>query len=118
GAEFHTHEVAKRLVAAGHTVEWFAASFPGASSREMLDGIEIVRGGQQWTVHVRAFTRYRRRLRGRFDLVIDQINTIPFFTPLWAGIPVFVMIWQLAREVWWYESRFPISPFGFAMEPI
>jgi glycosyltransferase involved in cell wall biosynthesis len=50
--------------------------------------------------------------------VIDQINTIPFFTPLWADIPRFVMMWQLAREVWWYESRFPLNAIGYALEPL
>ncbi len=118
GAEFHTHELARRLVQDGNEVEWFTASFPGASREEMIDGIRIVREGRQWTVHLRAFQHYRRRLRGQFDAVIDQINTIPFFTPLWAGIPVFVMIWQLAREVWWYESRFPLNAIGYALEPI
>jgi glycosyltransferase involved in cell wall biosynthesis len=29
-----------------------------------------------------------------------------------------MMIWQLAREVWWYESRFPLSAIGYAAEPI
>jgi glycosyltransferase involved in cell wall biosynthesis len=51
-------------------------------------------------------------------VVIDQVNTVPFFTPMWAGIPVFLMIWQLAKEVWWYESRFPLNAVGYALEPI
>lgn len=101
----------------GHTVEWFSASFPGAASEEYLDGIRLVRAGRQWTVHWRAFQRYRGRLRGRFDVVIDEVNTMPFFTPLWARIPTFMLIFQLAREVWWYESRLPISALGFAVEP-
>jgi glycosyltransferase involved in cell wall biosynthesis len=102
----------------GHTVEWFSASFPGAAAEENLDGIRLVRAGRQWTVHWRAFQRYRGRLRGRFDVVIDEVNTMPFFTPLWAGIPTFMLIFQLAREVWWYESRFPINAVGFAVEPL
>jgi glycosyltransferase involved in cell wall biosynthesis len=110
--------VAKRLVAAGNEVEWFAASFKGASPQEMLEGVRIVRRGQQWSVHLRAYMHYRKRVGTSFDLVIDQINTIPFFTPLWAGIPIFVMIWQLAREVWWYESTFPLNALGYFMEPI
>jgi glycosyltransferase involved in cell wall biosynthesis len=77
-----------------------------------------VREGRQWSVHLHAFRRYRSRLRGQFDAVIDETNTIPFFTPLWAGIPVFLMIWQLAREVWWYESRFPVNALGYALEPL
>jgi glycosyltransferase involved in cell wall biosynthesis len=102
----------------GHTVEWFSASFPGAAAEENLDGIRLVRAGRQWTVHWRAFQRYRGRLRGRFDVVIDEVNTMPFFTPFWAGIPTYMLIFQLAREVWWYESPFPLSAVGFAVEPI
>jgi len=117
GAEFFTYEVAKRLVAGGNQVEWFSAAFPGAASEEMLDGVRIVRAGRQWTVHLHAFRRYFRRLRGRFDLVIDEVNTVPFFTPLWAEVPVFMLIYQLAREVWWYESPFPINLIGFRLEP-
>jgi glycosyltransferase involved in cell wall biosynthesis len=118
GAEFLTHEVAKRLVADGNEVEWFSATFPGADREESLDGVRIVRSGRQWSVHLRAFARYFRRLRPHFDLVIDEVNTIPFLTPLWADVPVFMLIYQLAREVWWYESPFPISLLGFLLEPL
>lgn len=83
-----------------------------------MDGIRIVRAGRQWTVHWHAFKRYRKLLRGQFDAVIDEVNTMPFFTPFWAGIPTFMMIFQLAREVWWYESAFPISAAGYVIEPI
>ncbi len=83
-----------------------------------MDGIRIVRAGRQWTVHWNAFMHYRGSIRGRFDVVVDEINTIPFFTPLWAGIPTLTLIYQLAREVWWYESVFPISAVGYALEPI
>ncbi len=51
-------------------------------------------------------------------MVVDEVNTMPFFTPFWAGIPTFMLIFQLAREVWWYESPFPISAIGYAIEPI
>ncbi len=43
---------------------------------------------------------------------------MPFFTPFWAGIPTFMLIFQLAREVWWYESPLPISAIGYAIEPV
>ncbi len=85
---------------------------------EELDGIQIVRAGRQWTVHWNAFVRYRGSLRARFDVVIDEVNTMPFFTPIWAGIPTLMLIFQLAREVWWYESVIPISAIGYALEPI
>jgi glycosyltransferase involved in cell wall biosynthesis len=101
----------------GHEVEWFSAGFPGAVSEEQIDGIRIIRDGRQWSVHWKAFLRYRGRLPGRFDAVIDEVNTVPFFTPLWARIPTFMMTFQLARQVWWYESFFPLSAIGWAAEP-
>jgi glycosyltransferase involved in cell wall biosynthesis len=101
----------------GDTVEWFGASFPGAPSEETIDGVRIVRGGRQWTVHWRAYRRYRRNLSTNFDIVVDEVNTVPFFTPLWANVPIVMFIHQLAREVWWYESPFPISVIGFLVEP-
>jgi len=91
--------------------------FRGARKDEEIDGVRFVRAGHQWTVHWHAFRRYRGRLRGRFDAVIDQVNTMPFFTPIWADIPNFMFIHQLAREVWWYESPFPLNAVGFAAEP-
>ncbi len=118
GAELYTHELAQRLVAGGDSVEWFTAAFPGAAAQADLDGIHLVRSGRQWTVHGAAMRRYRGRLAGAFDVVIDEVNTVPFFTPLWAGIPTLMLIFQLAREVWWYESRFPISSIGYAAEPL
>lgn len=102
----------------GDTIEWFSASFPGAVSEETVDGVHFVREGRQWTVHLSAIRRYRGRLSKNFDIVIDEVNTIPFFTPLWADVPSVMFIHQLAREVWWYESPFPLSAVGYLAEPL
>ena len=118
GAEVLTMEIARRLVAGGHSVEWFSASYENAPHEEVIDGVKIVRKGRQWTVHWHAFKHYRANIRERFDLVIDEVNTMPFFTPLWAGIPTVLLIFQLAREVWWYESPFPLSVIGYGLEPL
>jgi glycosyltransferase involved in cell wall biosynthesis len=105
-------------VARGDEVEWFTASFPGSPQTEEIDGVRVVRSGRQWSVHWHAYRHYRGRLKGRFDAVIDEVNTMPFFTPLWAQIPSFMLIFQLAREVWWYESRFPLNAAGYLLEPL
>jgi glycosyltransferase involved in cell wall biosynthesis len=119
GAEVLTHEVLRRLVSAGHEVTCFTAMYPGAAPEGEIDGVHLVRRGRQWTVHFWAW-RWLRRRRDRFDRVIDQINTIPFLTPLYipAGQRRFY-ICQLAREYWWRETRglFRIAaPFGFLAE--
>jgi glycosyltransferase involved in cell wall biosynthesis len=113
-----TFEIARRLVQRGDTVEWFSAAFPGAPNNETIEGVRFVRGGRQWTVHWSAYRRYRGSLARRFDIVVDEVNTIPFFTPLWSDVPTVMFIHQLAREVWWYESKFPLSAIGFVAEPL
>jgi glycosyltransferase involved in cell wall biosynthesis len=47
--------------------------------------------------------------------VIDEINTIPFFTPKFVnrGEKVFALIHQLAREYWLYETPFPVKYVGY-----
>jgi glycosyltransferase involved in cell wall biosynthesis len=105
-------------VGQGNTVEWFSSSFGGAPDEETIEGVRIVRAGRQWTVHLAALRRYRGRLSQHFDIVVDEVNTIPFFTPLWADVPTVMFIHQLAREVWWYETTMPLSAIGFIAEPL
>jgi glycosyltransferase involved in cell wall biosynthesis len=117
GAERLTHEVARRLAAQGHSVEWFSASFPGAASQEELDGFRIVRAGNRWSVYWQAYRRYRNATHEHVDVVIDEVNVVPFFTPLWTKQPTFMLIHQLAREIWWYEVMLPLNLIGFLTEP-
>lgn len=118
GAERVTHEVSKYLVSHGHEVTLFTASFKGASKEEKLDGVNIIREGTQTTVHLKAFLRYFKDFNGRFDFIIEEMNTIPFFTPLYAKEKKLVYINQLAREVWFHESPPIISHIGFLSEPL
>jgi glycosyltransferase involved in cell wall biosynthesis len=115
GAELVTYRVLTRLARDyGWDVEWFSGAYPGAASQETADGILYVREGSQATVHLCAYRRYRNR---RFDVVVDQTNTIPFFTPLYAKSPVTLFIHQLAREVWFYEAPAALRAIGYTMEP-
>jgi glycosyltransferase involved in cell wall biosynthesis len=120
GAEVLTHEVLRRAVTRGHDVTWFAAAWPGAATHGELDGVRLVRRGRQHTVHVQAW-RYARRRLARFDVVVDQINTLPFLTPLYVPEPQRRMfIHQTAREYWWRQTRGAfklVAPLGYALEP-
>ena len=117
GAEVFTHHILRQLVAQfGWEAEWFSADYPGAVREEQREGIRFVRDGRQATVHLRAFARYRRS--SKFDVVVDETNTIPFMTPLYFGAPVTLLIYQLAREVWRYEAPMLLRSVGFASEPL
>lgn len=119
GAEVFTEETAKALVARGHEITLFTSSVPGRPEHETRDGIAIVRRGGRLGVY-RAARRYWEGCDSRrFDVAIDEINTRPFMTPRWIGdTPVVALIHQLAREIWSYETPFPVSTLGrYVLEP-
>lgn len=118
GAEKVTHEMARRWVTWGHQVTLFCASYPGGRAEEVIDGVRVIRRGHQHTVHWEAYRYYRRHVQGRCDAIIDEVNTIPFFAPLYAREPVIMYSNQLARDVWRYEARFPLNVAGYMLEPL
>jgi glycosyltransferase involved in cell wall biosynthesis len=88
GAEKYLYEISKRLVKKKYKITWFVSSFEGSKEREVEDGIKIIRKGGRFSVYFYAFWYYLRELRRRnFDLVIDSINGVPFFTPLYVWKP-------------------------------
>ena len=117
GAELVTQRIAEHLVRQGHQVTLFTAAFPGARAEECMNGVRVIRRGSQLTVHWEAMRWYRRQ-RGAFDLVVDEVNTIPFFAPLYVGVPVVAFFHQLAREVWWYEAPPGLNLLGYLAEPL
>jgi glycosyltransferase involved in cell wall biosynthesis len=115
GAEVFTHEVCKRLVKKGGvtTVTLFAASYPGGLDEEKVDDVRIVRRGTKYSVYSEAKKFYQEN-SDYFDIVVDEINTKPFNTPAFVhGKPVVALIHQLAREFWFYETKFPINLIGY-----
>lgn len=113
GAEVFTEEVGKELVARGHEVALFASTVAGRQAEETKDGVHVVRRGGRLGVY-RAARRFWKDVgEGRFDVVVDEINTRPFLTPRWVrGTPVVALIHQLANEIWAYETPFPVSMIG------
>lgn len=118
GAEVMTHETAKRLVKSDNEVTIFTARFPGSKEFEIIDGVKIIRRGNRLTCRIYAYTYYKRHAKGKVDFVIDEVNTIPFFTNFYVIERKIALIHQLAREYWWSEVFFPINLLGYLLEPV
>jgi glycosyltransferase involved in cell wall biosynthesis len=114
GAELLTHEIARRL-ARRHNVTWFTSRAPGQRAEEDIDGIRVVRRGSELSTRFFAPSYARRR---RWDVVVEEINTLPYLAPIWSRAPTVLFMPQLAREVWWYEAPKLVAPAGWAAEPI
>ena len=92
GAEVHLHEVFGRIARAGHRVTLVASGWRGAAAREMLDGIEVHRVGGRESYLLLARRHYRRALADRhFDVVVEDLNKAPLYTPAWVEQPVVLL---------------------------
>jgi glycosyltransferase involved in cell wall biosynthesis len=121
GAEVLTEHVARWWVAWGHEVTLFTAAFPGGLAEETVEGVRIVRRGSEVSVYWEAFRFYSAEARNHYDFIVDEINALPFFTPLYINprkeqAKHSFWIMHVCGKQWWYEARFPISLIGFFLE--
>ncbi len=109
GAEISRHEIAKYFVEKGHHVTLLTSRFPGSVPREVKDGYTIIRTTGIHTVYVSAALYYLMHFRGKFDFIIDEMNGIPFFTPLYTRTPKALYIHHVVGDVWHHEFPRPVS---------
>lgn len=114
GAEVLTHEIARRL-APKHDVSWFSSRADGQSREDEIDGVHVVRRGSEATT--RLFAPKFARNAG-CDVIVEEINTLPYFAHVWSSAPAVLFIPQLAREVWWYEAPKALAWLGWTTEPL
>lgn len=118
GAEVVNEELAKRLVKAGHEIHFVCGNFPGGAEHVERDGFTINRAGNKYTAFIFAFFLYRKKYKTWPDLVIDEINTVPYFAKFYVKQKNIIFIHQLCREIWFHQILFPMSWIGFLVEPV
>lgn len=111
GAEVVTMEHAKAWTKAGHKITWFTSKFENSKEYEIVNDINIVRRGNFITVYFHAPFFYLFS-GNKFDVVIDEIHGLPFFTPLYVRKPKIAFIHEAAREIWDYMYPFPLNLIG------
>jgi len=124
GAEVHAHEILKRLAAMGHEVTQLSCSFRGGRPDEMVDGVRIVRRGPRPIFNYVVPAWYRRLHRASsFDVVLEDINKLPFYTPLYARVPVVAIVHHLfgpsirletdPLRAWYVQAHERLVPFAY-----
>jgi len=103
GSEVNIHEQAKRWVEDGHQVTIFTTGFRGMQRHEESDGMDIYRAGGRFTVYLLAPFAYLFLLRRKADVILDIINGIPFFTPVYSRKPIVALVHHVHREMFVIE---------------
>lgn len=115
GAEKVAIEVASRFAQNGNNVTLFTSRFKSSKSQETIRRVKIVRRGNLLTCRLFAFLYYIKRA-DEFNLLIDEINTIPFFSTLYVRNKTVTLIHQLAKEYWFKQTFWPINILGYLLE--
>ena len=93
GAEVHLEEILRYLSRQGHRCTLITSRYPGAPRDEQVDGFRIVRGGHELDFNLAVPFLFRRvAAADPPDIVLDDINKIPFFSPLFSRAPVLAVI--------------------------
>ncbi|GAC1391954.1 MAG: glycosyltransferase family 4 protein [Candidatus Saccharimonadales bacterium] len=118
GAETVNEEYAARLAADGNEVILIVGGYKNCTPKAIINGYQVIRLGNRYTVYWHAWRYYRKNLKGWADLVIDEVNTVPFFTKFYVKEPNILLVYMLCREIWFYQLIFPLSLIGYLIEPI
>ena len=96
GAEVHTFKVFGELVRRGHEVTQLAASFPGCTREDLIEGIRIRRLANRYAYYGAAPLAARREFRrGHYDVVVDVLAKLPFMSPWFTQVPCLAVVHHL-----------------------
>ena len=110
GAEVHLHELFGRIAARGHEVVLLCSGYGGAAPRDRLDGIDVHRTGGRFSFALQAWPYYTRHLAARgFDVIVEDLNKIPVWTPWWGRTPVVCLVHHLFGLTAYAEASWPVA---------
>ncbi len=118
GAEIVSNNIRERLVGDGNQVILYTARYKHSSKKETVNGVEVRRYGNRYTVYPLSLLAFICSRESNIGIFIDEMNTLPFWTGVFSRKPGVLLCYQLAREVWYYQLKRPLSSVGYYIEPI
>lgn len=110
GAETHVYEIFGRLAARGFAVTHFATGFRGGAARDLVGGIDVERLGPLPVYYPRAVQKtFRETRRDCFDIVVECLNKVPYYSPVYSAIPVLALCHHLFGEVAFQQVSPPVA---------
>lgn len=117
GAELHLHEVFGRIARAGHEVDLLCSGFEGGAARATIDDIAVHRVGRRFSFPLHARPYFERRLSARaHDVLVEDLNKVPLFTPGWGARKVVALVHHLFGETVFREAAVPVATAVWLLE--
>lgn len=119
GAEIYLFEIFSRLVRRGYCLTLLCSSFDGARRQEVISGIKVVRTGTRNTFNFVVPRALKALLCDNdFELIIDDLNKVPFYTPRLVKQPVLALLMHLFRKGIFKEVSLPFASYVYCMESL
>jgi len=119
GAELHLEEVLLEAMRRGMRVTWLACGFPGAAAESTHRGMRVLRRGTFWNFNWIVPRVLARELsQPPPDLVIEDVNKVPCFTPWHTRAPVGVIVPHLFGVTAFREAPFPAALYVVLLEAL
>jgi glycosyltransferase involved in cell wall biosynthesis len=106
-----------RLAARGHEVHLLCSGWKGALEYDLLDGIHVHRVARRYTFSLHARRYFRARLAPLdFDVLVEDLNKVPLFTPSWSRVPVVVLVHHLFGTTAFDGAPIPLAAATWLLE--
>jgi glycosyltransferase involved in cell wall biosynthesis len=110
GAETHVSEIFGRLARRGYAVTHLASGFAGGAASECVNDVQVERLGGLALYYPRVLAAIARRTRaGEFDVVVECLNKVPFYSPMLSKAPVLALCHHLFGEVAFQQVSKPVA---------
>lgn len=111
GSELHASEILSRWTAEGVEVTVHARTAPDGTVLGRGCPFEVVPVGSTYSVFAAASARVWSRRRS-FDAVVEILNGVPFWSPLWWRGPRVAWLHHLHTEMWSQSLPQPFAGIG------
>jgi glycosyltransferase involved in cell wall biosynthesis len=110
GGDIYLWELARGLAKRGHQVCVISSAFKGASSKEIIADVEVVRIKNSITLPFSVFKTYRHQAQKGIDAVIEEAiggQRLPFFGALYVKQPL-IAVWHQRNQKVFKQQYSPI----------
>jgi glycosyltransferase involved in cell wall biosynthesis len=117
GAEVHLEELLRRIAARGHEITLFCSGYTSCLPEEEIEGIKIIRRGSRFNFNwIAPFALRKLVKQNSFDVLIEDINKIPFYTPVYLNLPTLVVVPHLFSTTVFKEINFLLGLYIYLSE--
>jgi len=116
GSEVHADECERRWAEAGLDVLHRTSAAPGHPAEAERNGYRVVRRGSRYSVFPRAIAAELSGRMGPYDALVEVMNGVPFFSPVWCRRPRMLFLHHVHGPMWDQILPGPLASAGRALE--